>query len=190
MIDPKVNFSNHINTVAAKALTRANLILKCFVPRDCATIYIAFITFIQTIIQYASCVWSLCGITDIRTLESVQRRFTKEPPGQKALQYSEWHEMVDAQSLDVADDSSKSILYPLQSFDSLGYTVAYCNGRYVIQRFYSRVYWRCLELQKANVTKRSDMVVTCSDYFIDVVVGEQRRGERDAEQDNVRPGCN
>ena len=51
---------------------------------------IGLVTNVRPIIEFASCVWSPCRITDIiKTSEPVQRRFTKRLPGLQESEYSE-----------------------------------------------------------------------------------------------------
>jgi len=51
-------FHSHINKMVARAFIRSNLIHKCFVSRDVATLMRAFTVYVRPILEYASCVWS------------------------------------------------------------------------------------------------------------------------------------
>mgnify|MGYP003492634286 FL=1 len=54
IIDGKLKFSKHINTIVRKAITRANLILKCFYSRDTHTLVRAFKVYVRPIVEYCS----------------------------------------------------------------------------------------------------------------------------------------
>ena len=79
-IDNNLKFSLHIGKITRKAFARSNLILKCFVSRDSATLIKAFTTYVRPLLEYNSPVWSPFLLKDINSLESVQRRFTKRMP--------------------------------------------------------------------------------------------------------------
>ena len=65
----------HVNHIVSSAFTRANLILKCFNSRNVQVLLRAFKVYVLPIIKYASSVWSPHLVTDIRKVESVQRKF-------------------------------------------------------------------------------------------------------------------
>jgi len=67
IIDSHLTFAHHIDQIVARAFTRANLIHKCFVSRDtasvtqysnCVNFTRAFIVFVRPLIEYTSPVWS------------------------------------------------------------------------------------------------------------------------------------
>jgi len=49
----------------------------------------AFVTYVRPLIEYASCVWSPHSVSQIKKIESVQRRFTKHLLFCRGLRYSE-----------------------------------------------------------------------------------------------------
>jgi len=78
----------HINNIAAKAHSRANLIHKCFVSKDRDSLLRAYITYVRPLLEYASQAWSPHVVTDIiYKLEAVQRRFTKCLKGMESMVY-------------------------------------------------------------------------------------------------------
>ena len=101
MFDVKLKFNVHINKIVVKALARSNLIIKCFLSRDPKTLFMAFVTYVRPILEYASCVWSPCSLTYIKKVESVQRRFTKRLKGMTELQYSERLAITGAETLEL-----------------------------------------------------------------------------------------
>ena len=74
-VDSKLRFSHHYENVLAKAHQRASFILRCFECRDPNVLFRAFITYVRPILEYCSPVWAPVNKTDIKRLESVQRRF-------------------------------------------------------------------------------------------------------------------
>jgi hypothetical protein len=64
-----------------RAHARASLIRKCFLSRDRDSLTRAFCAYVRPSLEYACSVWSPHHVTEIRKVESVQRRFTKRLPG-------------------------------------------------------------------------------------------------------------
>ena len=76
-------------SISSKAHQRANLIHRCFLTKDPATLIRAFIVYVRPILEYCSSVWSPSLITDIDCIEKVQRRFTKRLAGLYDLNYGD-----------------------------------------------------------------------------------------------------
>ena len=53
------------------------------------TLVRAFVTYVRPIVEYNSVIWSPSTVRDIDTVERVQRRFTKCPPGLRSMSYDE-----------------------------------------------------------------------------------------------------
>ena len=90
LVDDCLKFHLHVNHIhiVSSAFTRANyLILKCFNSRNVQILLRAFKVYVLPIIEYATSVWSPHVVTDIRKVESVQRKFTKRLPGCSHLSY-------------------------------------------------------------------------------------------------------
>jgi ribonuclease P/MRP protein subunit RPP40 len=85
--DTNLKFRNHIHSIAAKGHQRANLILRCFLTKDPATLTRAFVTYVRPMLEYCSAVWSPSLVMDINSIEAVQRRFTKRFPGLRDVDY-------------------------------------------------------------------------------------------------------
>ena len=82
-----LNYAAHINNIAAKASLRVKLVLKCFQTRDAAVLMKAFVTFVCSILEYASAVWNPHYKCEIEKVELVQRRFTNKHAGYRKLSY-------------------------------------------------------------------------------------------------------
>ena len=88
-IDSKLKFQRHIHTIISRANHRKSLILRCFLSRNQTNLVRAFKTYVRPILEYASTVWSPSYITDIITIERVQKDFTKRTPGCSHMSYPE-----------------------------------------------------------------------------------------------------
>ena len=60
IMDENLKFTSHVNHAVAEAIVRVCLSRKCFVSKDVPTLRLirAFKTYIRSILEYASCVWS------------------------------------------------------------------------------------------------------------------------------------
>jgi hypothetical protein len=85
LVDNRLTFAEHVNTIVVKGHLRANQILRCFLSRDLALLTRAFITYVRPILEYCSPVWSPCTASLVNRIESVQRRFTKRLFGYNSL---------------------------------------------------------------------------------------------------------
>ena len=54
---------------------RANLLLRCFQSKNVESLISAFKVYVRPIIEYCSVVWNPCLLKDIKTIETVQRKF-------------------------------------------------------------------------------------------------------------------
>ena len=82
-----LSFTTHIHKIRLSARIRSAQILRCFSSRDAHLMYLAFKTYVRPLLEYNSNVWSPYKLGDIRKLESIQRRFTKNLKGMKNLSY-------------------------------------------------------------------------------------------------------
>jgi len=71
MVDSDLKCTLHINNIAARAHSRANLIHKCFVSKDRDSLLRAYITYVHPLLECASQAWSPHLVTDINKLEAV-----------------------------------------------------------------------------------------------------------------------
>ena len=88
-VDTDLKFRGHIRTVVRKAGGMAQNFLKSTVCRKPEFMLFLLTTHIRPIIEYCSCVWSTGYQGDLRLLESVQRRWTKQICGIRDLSYAE-----------------------------------------------------------------------------------------------------
>jgi len=81
---------DHIAKTVCTAFQQVNLIYRTFVSRDLSSLVCAYCTYIRPLLEYNSVVWSPSnlGDTDIRCVESVQRKFTKRLPSFHNLSYT------------------------------------------------------------------------------------------------------
>ena len=89
MIDTSLKYHEHITSVAHKAAGLCQSFLKATVCRTPDFLLFFFITHVRPIVEYASCIWNTGYVEDMRTLEQVQRRWTKQVEGLGELPYSE-----------------------------------------------------------------------------------------------------
>ena len=78
VVDGTLKFHEHINGVVNKAWGLANQLLRCTVNRSPSFMVSLFVSHIRPILDYCSPVWNLGYIGDVKRLESVQRRWTRE----------------------------------------------------------------------------------------------------------------
>ena len=64
-IDNKLHFNAHISIITCRAHARAYLIHKCFISRNTQSLVRGFVTYVRSIIEYASSTWSPSTITNI-----------------------------------------------------------------------------------------------------------------------------
>ena len=88
-IDTTLKFHVHVKTLAHKASVLTHCFLKSTVCRSREFMIFLLITHIRPMLEYCSCLWDTGYIGDIRLLENVQRRWTKQIDGLKSCSYSE-----------------------------------------------------------------------------------------------------
>ena len=101
LVDSKLNFSSHIDSIISKAKQRIYLIFKSFITRDIKVMTFAYKTYILPILEYCSSVWNPAKLEDIDKLESVQRYFTKRLHGLWQKSYKERLIACSLQSLEL-----------------------------------------------------------------------------------------
>ena len=88
-IDRNLKFHDHIRTTANKCNGITTNILSSTVCREPNFLLSIYKTYIQHKLEYGSQVWSLGYMGDLRSLERVQRRWTRAMCGLEDLPYSE-----------------------------------------------------------------------------------------------------
>ena len=89
IIDTSLKFHSHVQSVAQKANRLAYSLLKSTVCRSREFMIFLLTTHIRPILEYCSCLWATDYVGDLRLLENIQRRWTKQIDGIKSLSYSE-----------------------------------------------------------------------------------------------------
>ena len=87
LVDSSLRFHPHVAAVVKKASSLSNQILRgtlCRTPQFMVTL---FISHVRPILDYCSPVWNQAYLGDLRSLESVQRRWTSEISGLSGLTY-------------------------------------------------------------------------------------------------------
>ena len=89
LFNSRLSFSDHITSIVAKAKSRSILLSKSFTSCDLKALILAFSSYVIPMLDYCSPVWSPHSLEDIKTVESVQRSFTKRLPVCQGLTYRE-----------------------------------------------------------------------------------------------------
>ena len=86
-VDSTLKFHIHVSNTAQKAGGLAQNILKSTVCRSPEFMLPIFCSHIRPILEYCSCLWHTGYVGDIRMLESIQRRWTKQIENLSHLDY-------------------------------------------------------------------------------------------------------
>ena len=89
LVDTNMKFHDHIRSTVHKAGGMAQNFLKSTVCRKPDFMLFLLTTHIRPIIEYCSCIWHTGYQGDLRLLESVQRRWTKQIESVKELEYGD-----------------------------------------------------------------------------------------------------
>ena len=87
LIDPQLKFNNHIFDIVKKANQRAILIHRSFLSKNTNNLLSAYKIYVRPLLEYATPVWNPSQLGLINTIESVQRKFTKQLPGLSTFSY-------------------------------------------------------------------------------------------------------
>ena len=98
-IDIDLKFHEHIRTTVRKAGGLAQNFLKSTVCRKPDFMLFLLTTHIRPIIEYCSCIWNTGYLGDLRLLESVQRKWTKQIETVKDLGYGDRLRALDLYSV-------------------------------------------------------------------------------------------
>lgn len=88
LVDCSLKFHTHVSEVVRKASGLSNQLLRATVCRSSEFMVTLFLSHVRPIVDYCSTVWNLGYIGDLNSLESIQRRWTKQVTGLEALEYS------------------------------------------------------------------------------------------------------
>ena len=87
VVDDSLRFHIHINSVVRKAGALMGNLLRATKCRAREFMVTLFVSHVRPIIDYCSCVWNVGYLGDVRRLESLQRRWTKEVEGLRGMEY-------------------------------------------------------------------------------------------------------
>ena len=87
LVDTKLKFHKHVRSVVGKAGGMIGNLLRSTICRSEEFMFTLFVTHIRPIIDYCSTVWNVGYLEDMRKLESLQRRWTREVSGMRGLEY-------------------------------------------------------------------------------------------------------
>jgi hypothetical protein len=87
LFDTRLRFSAHIAQVVSKSKQRLFLLFRAFRIREKNPLLRAYKSYILPLLNYCSSVWSPSLLGDIKSIESVQRLFTRRVAGMEYLCY-------------------------------------------------------------------------------------------------------
>ena len=101
IVDNKLSYSEHINSIVTKCNQRIGMFFRGFVSRDFKMLSKFFTTYIRPILEYNSCVWNPSVKYLIDLLENVQRKFTKRINSISHLSYLERLSILNLEPLEL-----------------------------------------------------------------------------------------
>ena len=87
LVSSSLKFHSHVDNVVRKASGLANNLLRSTVCREQSFMVSLFVSHIRPIMDYCSVLWNLGYLGDVRKMESVQRRWTRQIEGMVGLDY-------------------------------------------------------------------------------------------------------
>ena len=98
-IRAKFEIQSRINAIVSRAHQRSALNYRSFLSLDTYILILAFKTYVKPLLDYVSPVWSPTHVMLIRSVEAVQRKFTKKLLGMHQFAYTERLTQLGLQSL-------------------------------------------------------------------------------------------
>jgi len=97
------NLSNkdHVSVIRGKANGKTGLIYRCFRSRNQEFLKNLYLTFVRPYSEFATTIWSPYTVTDIQSVESIQRRFTSRMPTIQHLSYPDRLSYLNLESLEL-----------------------------------------------------------------------------------------
>jgi len=89
IVDTKLRFHAHVNTVVGKAGALMGDLLRSTICRSMDFMVSLFVSHVRPLLDYCSAVWNVGYLEDVRRLESLQRRWTREVAVVGDLPYDE-----------------------------------------------------------------------------------------------------
>ena len=87
LVDSRLRFHDHVRVTVGKAGGMMNDLLRSTVCRNKDFMVTLFISHIRPMLDYCSCLWNTGYLGDVRLLEALQRRWTREIEGIGHLEY-------------------------------------------------------------------------------------------------------
>ena len=89
-VDTELKFHSHVQSIAHKASGLSHSLLKATVRRSKEFMIFLLVTHIRPVLEYSSCLWYTTRyVNNMRLLEKVQRRWTKQIEGLSDLSYAD-----------------------------------------------------------------------------------------------------
>ena len=88
-VDDKLKFHHHVRVVAGRAGSMMSNLLRSTVCREAKFMVSLYISHVRPTMDYCCCLWSAGYLGDVRLLESIQRRWTREIGGMQDRNYCE-----------------------------------------------------------------------------------------------------
>ena len=99
IVDPKLKFHAHIQSISSKASGLSCNILRSTSCRSREFMITLYIAHIRPLLEFSSCVWNSGYVGDLKLLEGVQRRWTKQIQELDELPYWERLRTLDLYSV-------------------------------------------------------------------------------------------
>ena len=96
----KLQFDVYILKIVSRVLQMVNLIFRSFVSRDIHILVRALTTYVRTILEYCTPIWSSYLLNDINKIEGVQRYFTRRLFPDKQYSYAERLVLINLDKLE------------------------------------------------------------------------------------------
>ena len=87
VVDSSLRFHAHVDSVVGKAGGLVGELLRSTICRSREFMLTLFVSHVRPILEYCSTVWNTGFLGDMRRLEAVQRRWTREIDGMESLDY-------------------------------------------------------------------------------------------------------
>jgi len=72
LVDSRLSFRDHINSIVSRGHSRSAQIWRCFMCKDVDNLIKAFTTYVRPMLEYCSPVWSPASSNLVNYVESVQ----------------------------------------------------------------------------------------------------------------------
>jgi len=111
LVDSKLKFSAHIDSIVARAKQRCGLFFRGFASRNFFLATKVFTTYIRPIVEYNSYIWSPTAKYLINKIENVQRTFTKRLLSLQNVPYLERLAILKLEPLETRRIRADLIMY-------------------------------------------------------------------------------